>query len=59
MKWWTVLIKNQPWFVMSPVTELLLSMFSGRADFRLRRALEELPNIFGAAVPKLEYLFSI
>ena len=41
------------------VAELLLSMFSARADFRLRRALEELPNIFGAAVPEIRRLFSI
>ena len=41
------------------MTELLLSMFSKRADFRLRRALEKLPKIFGAAVPKIERLFSL
>ena len=45
--------------ISSQVAELLLSMFSARADIRLRRALEELPNIFGAAVSEIRCLFSI
>ena len=49
-------VKIFPNFI-SHVAELLLSMFSARADFRLRRALEELPNIFGAAVPEIVLQF--